>query len=230
MDLTWCFPQPEPVMVGARKLFALPFRLADMARLQGYLKVASPCPLDVARSAIGATEKGTEARRRLLRDAYRACQGWPARLGSEEGRKLLATEEGLRFWLASLLGPCNAEELDAQGLAELVTKVTVPQYETLVRIAYGAAPLDELSRLITPDSFPVGKGDDKPTNWGELIAGLVKETGWTFAQCGDLRITQLAAYRSRGKYGTGKVEPPPGMSRFDFRRRQKRFFEPDREE
>jgi hypothetical protein len=225
VDITWVLPQPEPVPVGDAVLFAQSLRLVDLARLQSWLKARVPCPLDAARRAIGAAPEGSEARRRLLRDTYRACQNWPARLGSADAYDLLGTDAGMRFWLTVVLGPENPGlDLDAA-----CSGLTVGQFHHLSRVAYGAAPLDELSRLITPDSFP-DTGDGKPTNWGKVFAELIEQTGWSFAECGELRLTQLAALRSRGESGTGRVEPPPGMGRFAFARRQRRFFGPDRDE
>jgi hypothetical protein len=207
-------------------LRASPIRLKDLALLQAYARDAGPCPLDEVRSLIAATPEGSEASRRLLRDTYKACKNWPPRLGSDEGHAIFSTEDGFRYWIAIVLGPDNPGI--EHHIDELAETMTVGQYQTLLRIAYGSAPLDELSRIITPDSFPE-KPDDF-TNWGKVIRNLIVETGWTFEECGEVRMTQLAAFQSNGEVGTGKVDPPPGMSRFAFSRRQRQFFGPDREE
>lgn len=227
MDLTWIFPEPEPIRVGARTLMASPLRLRDLARLQSYLKSAEPCPLDAARPAILAADDGSEARRRILRDTYNACKEWPRRLGSDEGQAILNSDDGFRFWISAVLGPDNPG-MTREVVEELAESMTVGQYQNILRVAYGAAPLEELSRMITPDSFPDGEAEY--TNWGKVIRAIIVETGWTFEQCGDLRLTQLAAFQTDGKAGSGRVDPPPGMSRFQFSKRQKRFFGPDRNE
>ena len=228
-DLLHVFPISEPVKVGGQPLMALPLRLVDLARLQGFLRDQSPCPLDVARGPIARSPEGSEARRRLLRDCFGSCQRWPARLGSEDGRKLLDSEAGLAFWLRTVLGSVEGNPtLSTPELGRLADNITVGEYERLVRVAYGVSPLDELARLITPDSYPDRPGE--PTNWGKVIRRLVVETGWTFAACGEVRLTQLAAFESDGKAGLGNPGPPPGMTRWEFSKRQRRFFGPDRDE
>jgi hypothetical protein len=227
VDLTWVFVVPEAVKIGDRTLLASSLRLKDMARLQAYARSQVPCPLDVRVALIDATPPGSEARRRLLRDTYNACETWPPRLGTAEGQAVFDTPVGLRVWLMVVLAEDNPD-LTKADIDELAETMTISQYRRLIRIAFGSHPLDTLKKLISPESFPERPSD--PANWGETIANLIAETGWTFEQCGEVRLTQLEAWRTKGQAGGSKLAPPPGMSLFKFSRRQKAFFGPDRDE
>ena len=216
MDITRVVPVPTPVRLAGRTALVPPLRLADVATLQGWLRdVAAPCPLDAARpgieGAVGA------ARRKLLAGAYDACEGWPVRYGSAEGRGSSPPRPAL-FFLAVALA--RAAPRDACDPEELLHALSPAEWRALLAACWGSDPLDELERLIDPEGAPAA-GDD--LNWGEAFAELAKETGWTFGEIAELTIPQWIALRTGGKVTRGAAVPP-GMSLMEFARRRHALF------
>jgi hypothetical protein len=218
LDLTRVIPVAVPVALAGRTVLVWPLRLADLALLQGWIRqIAAPSPLSAVRAALLSADAAGRAR--LLRRAYDRAESWPVRYGSAEGGALFNSEAGLLYFLAVALA--RSTPIEACDPEELVAALDPVEWSELLAAAWGTEPLDELERLLDPDALTPGED----LNWGEAFAETARDTGWTFAQIGELTVSQWIAYRSDGKVARVARTVPEGMTVLQYAEMRRRAFE-----
>jgi len=219
MDLTRLIPPSWPIRLGDTTYLVPPLRLRDIARLQAWLAVARPCPLEAARPGLDSAEG--EARRAMLVELYAACEAWPIRYGSAEGAALLSTRAGAVAWLAVVLARAEPTPTDDE-VAALAGSLSPDEWRRLAAVALDSDPLDELVRMIDPPEAESGEADD--LNWGEAFSDVAESTGWTFDAIADLTLAQWVAIRTGGTAERGASAPREGESVGEAAARRRRLF------
>lgn len=211
-DLSYLCPVPEPVTLGGESYQAVCFQLRDLARLQMVVKNLSGNPLDAQRQVLlvakqaagGDYQGGSEASReyaRRLRTIIRAVDGWPPLLTSQQAdQMLLGTVAGRLLWLTILLERTNPG-FTANDAQRVLERMTGEEWLAIQAIAYADLPADWLSRLM--DVPPVRGGPRK--TWGEFWERLSTERGWTYAQIGELYLSQVEVIAAGGRMTPGAI-------------------------
>ena len=221
-DLTSVIPQPEFVGLGDRTFPVLPFRLADLARLQAFAASRLPHPFpEDARRAVADPGTPRPVRRRILREAFLAAQDWPPRYGTPEADVAFLGEDGVLFFVAVALHSSGAD-VPPEELASIAPGITRGQLARLASVAFATRIVEELNELVADElgepSDP--DADGEPANWGKSFAEVAEQTGWTFAEIAELRLPQWRELRSGGE---SKVRARDGSSEALVRRC--RFFD-----
>lgn len=206
-DITSVLPQPTVVALGEGRYPILPLRLADVARLQGFVAAAIPCPLDAdARARLDDPATPQPERRKLLRDLWRGCKHWPPRYGSPEADQAFRSPAG-RLFFAALVFESSAVAISVEELARELSQATPEQLRALASAAFAVRPIEALNHRVAaelgergPEDDPDPDDDDQgDLNWAEAFAEVAHDTGWTFDEIGALRLPAWRAIRTRGK-------------------------------
>lgn len=205
-DITTVLPQPTAAALGGEPFDLLPLRLEEVAQLQRFVAAAVPCPLSPElRAQLDDPATPRPERRRLLRQAFRACKTWPPRYGSPAADAAFLRPAGRLFFLGLLLRSSGYDP-ELATLVELDSKLLPGELAHAAVIAFGGRPIEELNRRIgreLGEREDDDSDDDDPEqgdiNWAEAFARVAEQTGWTFEEIGRLRIPQWRAIRSGGK-------------------------------
>lgn len=207
MRIYHCFPQPAPVTLGGRECYALPFRLRHLAAIEQFLANRVPCPA-AKYAGLMAMAEGDDERKVIAAQAFLRTEAWPPRVESDLAQRLLMTPLGLDMLLGYLVEPCT--NLSAEDRAEIIAKISIPEFGQLMHIGYGAAVLDTLATIIDPprpDTRP-------PRSWGEILWDVSKGVPSDLLAAGELFVTQLKLIQSKGLAGEGH-NPHVGAGYFD---------------
>lgn len=225
-DLTSVIPQPEFVGLGDRTFPVLPFRLADLARLQAFAASRLPHPFpEDARRAVADPGTPRPVRRKILRESFLAAQDWPPRYGTPEADEAFVGGDGVLFFVSVALRSSGVG-LPSAELEELAATITRAQLAALTSVAFAARAVDVLNALVADElGERREEGDDEPDNWGKAFVEVAEQTGWTFAEIAELRLPQWRELRSAGE---SKVRARDGSPEALIRRC--RFFDGELDE
>lgn len=138
---------PRAVMLGGSRFVARELTLGDLARLQAWLAEQTPHPLANIPPAWADPEPETRPARLAI--AWEAARSWPVRYGSTAGSILLASPEGLAYYLTLVVVAGGG--LDAAIALDLAGRITPLEWLDLRRIAYGLTPQEEIADELAPD-------------------------------------------------------------------------------
>ncbi len=229
MILTQVLPQPVPIRLAGVDYLARQLRLKDIAAIQEWIALASPCPAAQYRPIWEALDG--EDRQKVAARAYLAAEHWPPEVATPDGDAVLLYqfEDGRRHGVELLLRiVLDANPgIDNELIASLATSITLSEFSELTSIAYGVDILDELAALI--DLPPDERGPREATNWGKIAWDIIEATGYTFDQIGDLYLSQMKILRSGGEHARGHIPMRPGMDIASESKRRRRLFYGDDE-
>lgn len=190
MDLTRAFPAPRPIHAAGRARTVGPLQVRDLARLQRWINLRDPRPLDALRPLLAAMTPA--AREAALRDAYRAEKAFP-HFGTPEAASACDGPGWLAILCLVVFGKYDGS-LTAEGAAEIALAIAPEELDATLRVAFDADPRDEIERRLGVGPAPGGE----PVDWGRIAFEVIEATGYTFDQVADLHLGQLAAIRRRG--------------------------------
>lgn len=191
----------------------LPFRLRDLARLEAWAGEVLDSPRKLLAEAVALADP--QARGDALRAAYDVAERGGPQLCDREVNAILGTAWGqaMQVWLA-LRGTVKGIRLEhAHSLAQ---EMTEDQWREFSWIAWGADYLDEVAiaidQLIGVPPFWL---DSESADWEAAISSVIRETGWTLATIGRLRLPQWDVVRRQGecaRHVIAEPEPRKGWS------------------
>lgn len=208
MRLFQVFPQPAAINLAGRTYLALPLRLRHLAQLETWLSSQYANPADELVEGVYQSE-GRERRVRAA-EVYTLLGGWPVELGSPQAEAKLLSPSGMRLMLGFMLDECN--RIDESEYDHIIARLTPEDYKALIRYAYGVNLQEEMLRIVEP---PMIFADAPKLSWSESVWKVIKETGWTFQEAGEMFLSQLTLVKSEGKAGSGELNYPTQKNVFD---------------
>lgn len=213
MSLSLVYPVAVPLVVGGREWYVSQYRIRDLWHLE---RLAAGGLAGFWLDLAAAERLEGDARSDALRGLYdRAQDGLPT-FGDEPIAAALESPAGRveSLWLG--LTPLHPD-LTRERALEIAVAMTPGDWLTADRVMWGCDPLDEVARVIDAHigaSFRAPPG--KRAGWDQLIARVIRRTGYTFDQIGELYLCQWDALMRGGakrEHPTAEPKrPPKGMS------------------
>ena len=221
------FPRDRLVILAGSPYRAGELTLGQRATLQAWIRDAAGHPLDGLPAFREDPDPPT--RRARLLDAWHRAKAWPPPLGSGQDAALLATTEGRAVFLLVCLADRN-EGFDGEAARTLATAMGPGDWARLRRVAHAVPPWRELAAELDPawlERQAVMAEDPDPTDWGALVASVMRRGGYTFAELESWTPTQLRLYCAEGRVDRYEAATRAGESKEDFEARMIATFRVD---
>lgn len=211
--LTDILPQLAQVKVGDTSYIVGQFQIRDLSQLQALLERRFPHPYEVHRRAI--LDGDEELREALILRVRKEQSEWPPMFGPET----VMDFETLNIWLYLLLSKHNDLAVAPTYFPTTTAGLTVPEAVTrialtitseelaaLEKVAYNDTPRDRFARLLRSDRPDNSSFSD---SWGEKVDLIAVTHHLTYAQVGEMTISQFWMARSGGK---AEEMPTPSLA------------------